>query len=199
MSDTHQDREGKLSPWLAQRRLRAISKHLRTEKCTIVDLACGSGQLREHLPQGARYWGVDRVDGWPDQNKDSKHNFLCLDLEDPNSLTTARESIDAPIDYVVLAAFIEHIPEPGAFLNRIKKELLLSSPGAAIIGTTPHPCGQRLHEILAKVGICSSEAVEEHEPFLDKVAIENAANESKSGLIHYSRFLFGLNQLFVIQ
>ncbi len=55
-----------------------------------------------------------------------------------------------------------------------------------------------MHRFLSKFYLCSRHGAEEHKSFLDREGLQRLAMGSGGDLRTYKRFLFGLNQLFVI-
>ncbi len=83
--------------------------------------------------------------------------------------------------------------------------LLAAVVGAGLLGvnrlvlTTPHPAFEWVHELGAKLGLCSADAAEEHETLLDATAMRKLAEQNALRLVTVKRFLCGLNQLFVLR
>ncbi|MGF1527817.1 MAG: class I SAM-dependent methyltransferase [Candidatus Competibacterales bacterium] len=192
MNLIHQETEGLLSPVLRDIRLRQVSFHIE-ESSTILDMACVAGYLSRFLPVGCRYYGVDRV---PASNTNEFTSFLHLDVLANGSFERIRDWLPQSPDYVTCIAFLEHIENPAEFVEKCSR--LLASNGK-FIGTTPHPRGRIVHDLLSRVHLCSRQGAEEHERFLGKEDIERIARTSKGSLSRYSQFLLSLNQLFVIE
>jgi 2-polyprenyl-3-methyl-5-hydroxy-6-metoxy-1,4-benzoquinol methylase len=188
---THQETEGVLSPWVRDLRLKRVAACI-PEGATVLDLACGDGFLRQHLPPGCTYLGVDRV---APTSVNAFHRFLCLDLQSDGAIDSIGAWLDEPPGIITSIAFLEHIADPGAFLAGFRR--LLDRPGHWV-GTTPHPRGRRLHDSLSRLYLCSRSGALEHEEFLNRSDLERMASASGGTLSRYRSFLFGLNQLFDI-
>ena len=190
---TYQETEGLLSPQIRNIRLSKVAEKIEKES-NVLDLACGAGYLASYLPEGCQYFGVDRILMPNDREKST--SFLNLDLLEKGATDVISEKLPMKMDYIVCVAFLEHIPSPTNFLSKHKAHL---TKGGVIVGTTPHPRGRIVHEILSSLSILSREAAHEHEDFLGKKKIEEMALGSGGHLVTYETFLFGMNQLFVIE
>ena len=189
----HQETEGLLSPFIRDIRLRRAASHIKRDSI-VLDMACGGGYLSKFLPAGCKYYGVDRV---PSPTAVHFTDFLALDLLEENSFDRIQEWLPHKPDYITCIAFLEHIDNPERFIRQCRG--LLSMNGRRFIGTTPHPRGRLVHEFLSRIYLCSRHGAEEHEDFLRQKDIERIASTSGGNLAVYSQFLFGLNQLFVIE
>ncbi|MBZ0110961.1 MAG: class I SAM-dependent methyltransferase [Thermoanaerobaculia bacterium] len=188
---THQETEGVLSPWVRDLRLKRVAA-LIPPGSTVLDFACGDGFLRQHLPPGCTYLGIDRV---APTTVTPFHRFLSLDLQSEGATEQIAEWLDEPPGIITSIAFLEHISDPGAFLTDFRS--LLDRQGRWL-GTTPHPRGRRLHDSLSRLYLCSRSGAQEHEDFLDRSDLERIAIASGGTLSRHETFLFGLNQLFEI-
>ncbi len=99
-------------------------------------------------------------------------------------------------DTIVLLAVIEHISDPLALLKKIKAAL---HPKGRIVITTPHPSFEWAHTIGAKFGLFSLTAVEDHEQLIDYELLKAHAKKADLYIETYQRFLFWVNQLFVLR
>lgn len=173
---------GLLSPWLRRRRLRAAAPFLRGR---VLDYGCGVGVLAGCcLPQA--YVGVD-IDEESLSLAKQQYPRYRFEKEIPEGET---------FDTVVALAVIEHLPMPAMFLQRCAHVL---NPGGHVVLTTPHPAGDRLHLWGAKMGLFSASAHEEHEMLIDHVMMQELAAPANLMIQTYRRFLFGVNQLFILR
>ena len=189
---TNQETEGLLSPLIRDVRLKQVASYIK-KNSTVLDLACGAGYLSKFLPEGCKYYGVDRI---PAPETDKFSDFINLDLSEASSLARIREWIPKEPDYITCVAFVEHISNPTEFISEYSS--LLKKRGK-LVGTTPHPYGRLIHECMSRLYLCSRHGADEHEKFLGKNEIKEIALASGGNLITYIRFLFGLNQLFIIE
>lgn len=189
---THQETEGVLSPFIRDIRLRQVSRRIRAGE-TVLDLACGNLYLGKHLRERTKYFGVDRT---PTTSDRTGYNFLLADLLSSDAPDQIERWACTKFDVISCAAFLEHISNPTDFLARYTK---LLKPGGRVVGTTPHPKGRDLHDNLARIYLCSRSGAAEHENFLSKDDLEHAAKASGGRMIEYKQFLFGLNQVFVLE
>jgi hypothetical protein len=97
-------------------------------------------------------------------------------------------------DVVSALAVIEHVPAPGDFFHMLSL-YLNDTLSSLLILTTPHPLGERIHGVGASLGLFSRHANEEHEELLGRKCLELYAKSAGLRLVHYKRFLAGVNQL----
>ena len=90
---------------------------------------------------------------------------------------------------------IEHIEEPVELLQEISS---LLKPNGNILLTTPRPCVEHIHQLGSKLKLFSNEACQEHETLFDRDGMNNVLEKAGLSLLHYKRFLFGANQLFIV-
>jgi 2-polyprenyl-3-methyl-5-hydroxy-6-metoxy-1,4-benzoquinol methylase len=182
---TDQAAEGLLSPYLQRRRIAAVRPYLNGR---VLDVGCGSGALAGFVSP-ASYLGVD-VD---------QHSLDLARARYPahrfqHELPAAGENFDT----VACLAVIEHVAEPARFLADLGARLA-PSPGACVVLTTPHPAAGWLHTAGARVGLFSRHAAEEHDDLLDRARLAELALACRLRLARYRRFLFGVNQLAVLE
>jgi SAM-dependent methyltransferase len=187
-----QDDEGLLSPFLRKRRFKAITSHIPLGS-VVLDLACGSGQLRHYLTPDCRYMGADRSSA---ASAALGGQFLAIDLARLDAFAEVDRWLPLRPQVIILTAILEHIGDPGALLAACST---LLPPQGLIVGTTPHPRGRFLHDAFARCGLCSREAANEHETFLGHSALSAAAVAAQLELFVYKQFLCGLNQVFVLR
>jgi 2-polyprenyl-3-methyl-5-hydroxy-6-metoxy-1,4-benzoquinol methylase len=188
-----QETEGLLSSFIRDARLSQAASCIGANSA-VLDLACGAGKLELYLPKGCTYYGVDRIPVSPSATNPPR--FMTLDLLEDSAVERIREQLPEKPLYIACIAFLEHLPYPTEFLARYSS---LLHPKGRVVATTPHPHGRMLHEALARVRLLSRSAAREHETFLGKKRIEDIASASGGKLISYKRFLFGMNQIFIIQ
>jgi 2-polyprenyl-3-methyl-5-hydroxy-6-metoxy-1,4-benzoquinol methylase len=182
---------GKLSGFLETVRLRQASRYINSGN-RVLDLACNEGRLIDYLPQDCDYLGIDIAEKAINiaRSRHPDYEFIVADLSD--SIPTLTHQFDI----VVMLAFLEHIADPGSMLKTVIPAL---KTGGKIIATTPAPYGRRVHDMGAIIGVFSKEAAEEHESFLGKSDLIRIAGECGLSVMTFERFLFGFNQLIVMQ
>lgn len=180
-----QEAEGKLSPYLGVQRYKNVAKHIQIND-TVLDIGSGSGQLREYLPKGARYFGIDSAKQW---SGESDYLFK-VKVGDGLPKKLKSENFTA----ITALAVIEHLKEPAQLF--VDAGALLDVGGRFIV-TTPHPIGEKVHTMGAKTGLFSSHAHDEHEDLLDKNDLRRLGEENGFEMVRYNRFLFGMNQVAV--
>ena len=189
---SNQESEGILSPIVKAVRLKIVAS-LIPRASTVLDIACGSGGLREYLPRDCVYWGVDRIEP---KNKNIFDKFFCCDIIAERKFDTVLDSCLKNTDIVVMTAFLEHITDQIAFLSKFTS---FTNNGGVIVGTTPHPIGRDIHKNMARIGLLSHGADEEHEDFLGKNELREIGEKSGMSLVRYKRFLLKMNQVFVFK
>lgn len=180
MSD--QGTQGLLSPFLRRQRINAARPWLAG---SVLDFGCGSGALAEFVP-AADYTGFD-IDPQSLANAGAlfpAHHFLH---ELPQT---------DKFDTVVSLAVIEHCKDTNGFLRQL---LGFTRAGGRIVLTTPHPAFEFAHDFGSRIGVFSHAASEEHEAMLDRKALYALAANQRLEVVNYRRFLFGANQLIVMQ
>jgi SAM-dependent methyltransferase len=175
-------RLGLLSGYLRRKRL-AAALPLLTGR--VLDLGSGAGLLAQHVPP-------ERYYGW-DINAASVRNAL---QRYPDH-TFSTDLPDGHFDTAVALAVIEHVPEPVA--QSVIDWIAPLKPGGRFILTTPHKAFRRVHEIGAAVGLAASSAADDHEVLFNRASLTEAFSSLPLEPEHYSRFLFGMNQLFVFR
>lgn len=177
-----QGTQGLLSPFLRRQRLAAVRPWLHG---SVLDFGCGSGALAECV-SAADYCGYD-IDAQSLANARALH---------PQHRFTDAQPTEGAFDTVVSLAVIEHCKDPGTFLRQL---VVLARPGGRIALTTPHPAFEFVHDIGSRIGMFSHDASEEHEALLDRKALHELAASQQLEVLRYQRFLFGANQLIVLQ
>jgi 2-polyprenyl-3-methyl-5-hydroxy-6-metoxy-1,4-benzoquinol methylase len=177
---------GLLSPFLRRRRFAAALPHLRGR---VLDVGCGIGELAEFVPPES-YLGIDldQVSVETARQRHPRHVFQTL----------AEFETDPPtnrFDTIVGLAVIEHVPSPAGWLRDLTQHL---GPDGRFVLTTPHPYYRWAHEFGARLGIFSRDAADEHEDFLDRRSMTQAATDNHLRVLKARRFLMGANQLFIL-
>jgi 2-polyprenyl-3-methyl-5-hydroxy-6-metoxy-1,4-benzoquinol methylase len=179
---------GLLSPFLRSRRIAAVRPFL--EQGDLLDIGCGTGTLAHHV-DSTRYLGVDQ---------DEESIAIAKNLFPTHHFLTLAEFTQSPNDNqferVVGLAVIEHVDDPKQWLAWLRT--LLKPAGRAIL-TTPHPSVLGLHEFGAAIGLFSREGAKEHRELIDQHRMTELAEASGFRISYFRRFLFGCNQLFVLE
>lgn len=178
---------GLLSPYLRKKRIDAVKEHL---KGKVLDYGCGTGKLTE-LIETDNYTGVDIDKESINEAKKNHPNYSFFEL---NEFTGLKGNLK--FDTIVSMAVIEHVKNPEEFLKNLSKYL---KEGGCIVLTTPHPKADWIHDIGSKIGLFSSHANEEHEELIDEDKIIEIAKNINMKVLRYERFLFGVNQLIIVQ
>ncbi len=183
--DMSQEAEGRLSPFLAEQRYKHAAKFIEQDD-TVLDLGCGSGLLRNYIPETVRYYGLDSEKQW---TGDPEYLFKVeVGGELPKELKKVKFSV------VTALALIEHLSRPSELFSDVDKVL---PSGGRFILTTPHPRGETVHALGAKLGIFSGHANEEHEELLGKERLQALAEQQGFKMTEYHQFLGGMNQVVV--
>jgi len=172
---------GLLSPWLREKRLNKVRPHLRGR---ILDFGCGIGSLAGYCDADG-YVGVD-IDKASLEVAKERHPAYFFSDQIPES---------SKFDSIVAMAVIEHLKDPTQLLRTFREAL---SPAGTVILTTPHPISDSIHCVGSKIGLFSSAAHEEHEALLDCSSMKSICDEADFTITRYERFLFGMNQLFLL-
>lgn len=176
---------GVLSPFLRRKRIKAATSFIRGN---VIDIGCGIGCLAEYVRPND-YVGTDR---------DTESISIAKTRYPQHTFLTAEQVLDIKrtFDTVVALAVIEHVEDPVSFAKYLGS--LLAEDGLIVI-TTPHPRGDFIHGLGSKFGLFSREGHEEHKELLDEQRIREIAQQAGLELIKAKRFLFGMNQLFVLK
>lgn len=179
---------GLLSPFLRSQRIRTVRPFL--AKGNLLDVGCGTGELACYV-DASRYVGVDRDE---ESIASARKKFPA------NRFLTLAEFSASPRDsqfaQIIGLAVIEHVDDPQQWLSWLRT---LLKPGGRIILTTPHPSVRWLHELGATIGLFSREGAKEHRELIDRNRMTELAAASGFRIRHSQRFLFGCNQLFVLE
>lgn len=174
---------GVLSSYLHTARSAAVAKYI-VDSEVVLDVGCGTGDFEAFLPKTVRYYGIDVRKLWPN----SKKNLFVCGIGD-----TLPKKINH-VTCVTSLAVIEHLVNPLQFFQFAASTL--PAQGLVIV-TTPHPISRKVHDYGAVLGLFSRHASEDHERFLDVGDLTVLGARTGLTLVHYQRFLFGMNQLAV--
>ena len=179
---------GLFSPFLRSRRIAAVRPFLGTG--TVLEIGCGTGPLAP-LIDPAKYLGVDRDDESIAiaRKRLPAHRFVTL----AEFVSTQNET---RFDQIVGLAVIEHVDDPKEWLSWLRTFL---KPDGCIIMTTPHPSIRSFHEFGASIGLFSREGAKEHRRLIDRERMAALAAASGFRVRKFRPFLFGCNQLFVLE
>ena len=177
--------EGALSPFLKSQRIKACVPYL---KGRVLDVGCGTGTLAGFLNPN-QYVGFD-IDK-------TSLNFAASNH--PSHLfVEAIDKYDDEFDTIVSLAVIEHVKDPENFL-KVMHNLLKKEYSSKLVLTTPNPKFEKFHDIGSVLGLFSQSANEEHEQLIDLSIMQELCSISNLAIKHYEKFLFGANQLFVLE
>jgi 2-polyprenyl-3-methyl-5-hydroxy-6-metoxy-1,4-benzoquinol methylase len=176
--------DGKLSPLLRRIRLNAARSYVVGR---VLDWGCGNGDLCSFVSP-ERYVGVDIDESIL---RVARAAYPRATFCTPSALASAEL-----FDTVTALAVIEHLPNPLRFLSHMNS---LLKPGGRIVLTTPNPALDWVHGLGAKVGILAKESHDEHQSLMTRQTLERAADDAGLKMMHFERFLFGANQLAVLQ
>lgn len=179
---------GKLSPYLREKRFRAAERYLAQGR--VLDIGCGIGLLTRYV-SADRYLGVDLDRGSVEQARREHPAYRFLTLDEFANHDPAEQ-----FDSIVGLAVIEHVPDPKAWLAEMKRRL---APGGRMVLTTPHPNLEWAHAFGARLGLFSRAASEEHNVLIDQKLMKRFAGDTGLRVAEFKRFLYGANQLFILQ
>jgi 2-polyprenyl-3-methyl-5-hydroxy-6-metoxy-1,4-benzoquinol methylase len=178
---------GILSPFLRVQRIKAAKSYISGRT---LDYGCGTGVLSE-IVREQNYTGVD-ID--PESIKIARkrypgQRFFTVD----EFLQIAELEI---YDTIACLAVIEHMDSPANLLSCFKN--MLAKQGRIVL-TTPHPSFDWFHAIGASLGLFSRKGREEHKTLFNRQSIIQLAEKTGLYVTRYQRFLFGANQLAVLE
>lgn len=172
---------GLLSPWLQSRRIAAARPYLIGR---VLDYGCGTGDLATYCTP-ANYLGVDPDE---DARREARRRH-------PAHRFVGQEEIGGEFDRIVGLAVIEHVASPTTFLKDLGARL---APAGKIILTSPLPAIEPIHVLGARLGIFDQHAADDHETLIDARGMREIASRAGFRIVESRRFLFGVNQLFVL-
>lgn len=174
--------DGLLTPFLRRRRLAMVRPHLQG---SVLDIGCGIGFLAG-LVDPDRYLGFDIYAPAVEEAR-----RRC-----PNHRFVTELSEDRRFDTVVALAVIEHLEDPVETLRHWAARL---TDRGRLVMTTPHPAGQHVYDIGARLGAFSRHASDDHEALIGRGTMAALAREVGLTVTVDRRFLLGMNQLFVLE
>lgn len=172
------------SPWLERRRREKVVPFLEPP---LLDVGCGRCVAFESVPDG--YVGIDL-------ERQSLRLPSCPAGRVMQGSAQGLPFAAAAFRTVLLMAVVEHLPDPKACLVEAMRVL---QPGGCIVITTPTPRGDAGHHLLAKVGITSKHAAEEHQSIFSPSALRELIEEIGGHVLSHKMFLLGGNQVCVAQ
>lgn len=95
---------------------------------------------------------------------------------------------------VLMMAVIEHLTDPAHCLREVVRVLM---PGGRLVVTTPTPLGDRLHHVLARIGLTSAHAAQDHVSVFAASELRAALDRVGLRVQEYTLFQLGANQLCV--
>lgn len=185
-----QENQGLLSHYLSEQRMYNAKPFLSGR---VLDFGCSGGSLTKFLSP-VNYLGFDI----------NAQSIIFAKQSHPNyNFTNRIEDIQlGSFDTVVALAVIEHVKDPVQFLINLcsyLRPVQSSGTNSKIVISTPAPFSEKIHYFGAKLGLFSQEANEEHEALIGKKEIIHLASQANLQLKVSKRFLFGVNQLFILE
>lgn len=174
--------DGLLSPWLRKQRINMACPYI---KGRILDYGCGVGVLSEKCHPDS-YLGVDM----------DEESLGIAFKRYPAFRFANTLPEDEKFDVIILLAVIEHLTNLESSLKELKKMLV---PDGQIIVTTPLPMIKYVHFLGSRIGLFSLGANEDHEHFFELNSMKKLATKAGLDVLEYKRFLFGMNQLFILR
>lgn len=176
-----QGSQGLVSPFLRSARMKAAIPWLRGD---VLDIGCGTGLLSTMVT--GSYFGHD-IDSVALETARVRYPQHRFSTEMPRG---------EKFDTVVALALIEHLKEPDQAVAEWAK---LLRGGGRVVMTTPHRAFRAIHDAGAKIGLFSADAADEHEEMFDRQGLHELAEKAGLRIVKYKRFLFGANQLIVLE
>lgn len=179
----YQSSQGLLSPLLARWRLVKARPYVARRRT--LDYGCGNGRLARFCAPG-NYFGVDISTAAVEAARNLNPGY-AFDASPPP---------DRTFEVAVMLAVLEHVEDPDRLMAAVLDRL---EPGGLLVATTPSPRANAVHAFGARLGLFSADAAEQHEAFLDKPRIAEIVKQAGGRLVKFERFMFGLNQFFVVE
>ena len=182
---------GLLSRWVKGFRIRAALAELGGAR-SVLDLGCGLCEIVPSVGEDVAYEGVER-DRWMYERAWRLHpgrDFSSADLESGPFEPKRR------VERILMLAVWEHLRDPEALLARARQWV---EPGGRLVATTPAPSAHALLDLGARLRLLSRNADEQHERLWGIAEIAGAAERTGWRMVKSRRFLFGANQLIVLE
>ena len=173
------DRPGVLTPYLRNKRIRAVKPHLTGR---VLDFGCHVGVLAEHIDPDL-YLGVD-VDG--DALEVARHHHPAHRFQLLDHLI-----VDDGFDTIVAMAVVEHLGDTDSFFRKTREWI---APNGRLVVTTPDGRFDSLYHLAGQLRMVGRH--DEHDSYMDRRGFERAPGWR---LAEYRRFLLGVNQLAVFR
>ncbi len=141
-----------------------------------------------HMTVGDRHLDIGCGDGYL-LSKSPCREKIGIDRKLGKMVTKELEFKNAYFDYVTMLAVVEHFEYPREILAECARVL---KPGGKLIMTTPLQSAEKWICLYVK-GI-----EDDHEHYFDLGAMKDFTAPHFE-IIHYEKFLFGMNQLFVCE
>ena len=181
-----QGSQGYLSPFLQKKRIRKVLDFIPSDG-DVLDYGCGNGNLCVHIDR-ARYTGFD-LDIAVIQIAKRKYPAYTF-------LSGSLGEIKKKYDLIILLAVIEHVEDISQTLMDLSD--MLNANGRIIL-TSPSPAFEKIYNLGSRIGLFSKDAAEEHHQLINKKSLQGFLSRTDLRLVVYQRFLFGANQLFVLE
>lgn len=139
-----------------------------------------------YMPIGERHLDIGCGDGYLLSKSPCKEK-IGIDRKLGNTVTKELEFKNAYFDYVTMLAVIEHFDYPREILSECARVL---KPSGKLIMTTPLQTAEKWIRLYVR-GI-----QEDHKNYFDLQTMKEFLKPHFK-VIHYQKFLFGMNQLFV--
>ncbi len=151
----------------------------------VLDYGCEFGVLA-NMCDPSKYFGVDISEEFIRIARDNYPQFRFMTYVPDGER----------FDTIIALALIEHIPNAASLLMELRK--MLKTKGKIVL-TTPHPSVKYLYTFGSKIGLFSEHASQEHKQLINYRVMGKLAIEAGLIIEKYERFLFGLNQLFILK